>query len=58
MPRSLELLFGGVSKKPVQHQPRQVFNREVLLMELLGAEAEDEAPDDGALEGSGDDFEG
>ncbi|KAJ7584740.1 ribonuclease H-like domain-containing protein [Mycena floridula] len=56
LPRSLELLFGGTSKKPIQR--RKTFNQEVLLMELLSAEADDEAPDDGELEGSGDDYEG
>ena len=39
-------------------QGRQSFDQEALLMELflLAAEHDDEEPDDGVLEGSGDDY--
>ena len=37
-------------------QRRQPFDREALLMKLLATEHDDEEPDDGALEGSGDDY--
>lgn len=53
----LASLFGGKLNKPVECPQRHQFNEETLLMELLAAEHEDEAPDDGALEGSGDEFE-
>ncbi|KAJ7115452.1 hypothetical protein C8R44DRAFT_794667 [Mycena epipterygia] len=33
------------------------FTEEERLMELLGAENSDEEPDDGELEGSGDDYD-
>ncbi|KAJ7903186.1 ribonuclease H-like domain-containing protein [Mycena leptocephala] len=56
-PRSLALLFGGHLKKPVEKPPAKQFTREVLLMELLAPEESDEAPDDGALSGSGDEHE-
>ncbi|KAJ7755574.1 hypothetical protein B0H16DRAFT_1722293 [Mycena metata] len=56
-PRSLKLLFGGVVKKPVGRPRRGQFTWEVLMMELLAAEESDEDPDDGALSGSGDEFE-
>ena len=55
LPRSLVLLFGGTATRPIR-QPRRDFTRETLLMELLAAECEDEIPDDGELEGSGDDY--
>lgn len=55
LPCSLSTLFTGESKRPVV-QHRQPFDREALLMELLAAEHDDEEPDDGALEGSGDDY--
>ncbi|KAJ7018009.1 ribonuclease H-like domain-containing protein [Mycena alexandri] len=35
----------------------RTFTREALLMQLLAAEESDESPDDGALSGSGDEFE-
>jgi hypothetical protein len=35
----------------------QPFDHEALLMELLAAEHDSKEPDDGALEGSGDDYE-
>ncbi|KAJ7855095.1 hypothetical protein B0H13DRAFT_1903274 [Mycena leptocephala] len=53
-PCSLALLFGGdVTKPEKKPQPKQ-FTWEALMMELLAAEESDEAPDDGALSGSGD----
>ncbi|KAJ7939528.1 hypothetical protein B0H13DRAFT_2300805 [Mycena leptocephala] len=56
-PSSLALLFGGDINKPVEKpQPKQ-FTREALMMEVLAAEESDEAPDDGALSSSGDEFE-
>ena len=55
LPCSLADLFKGESKQPVV-QRRQPFDREALLMELLAAEHDDEEPDDGALEGSGDGY--
>ena len=55
LPCSLADLFKGESKRPVV-QRRQPFDHEALLMELLVAEHDDEEPDDGALEGSGDDY--
>lgn len=55
---SLAKLFGGTTARPVTRPPRTTHSEEALLMELLEAEYEGEAPDDGALEGSGDDFDG
>ena len=55
LPHSLGLLFGGTATRPVQ-RPRCNFTHETLLMELMAAECEDEIPDDGELEGSGDDY--
>ncbi|KAJ7731279.1 hypothetical protein B0H16DRAFT_1329398, partial [Mycena metata] len=54
---SLKILFGCVVKKPVGRPRREQFTREVLIMELLAAEESDEEPDDGALSGSGGEFE-
>ncbi|KAJ7113553.1 ribonuclease H-like domain-containing protein [Mycena epipterygia] len=56
-PRSLAFLFGGKVANPVGKPRPAQFTREVLLMELLAAEESDEEPDDGAMSGSGDDFE-
>ncbi|KAJ7893659.1 hypothetical protein B0H14DRAFT_2334735 [Mycena olivaceomarginata] len=56
-PRSLALLFGGEVARPVERPKRAQFTQEVLLMELFAAEESDEEPDDGALSGSGDEFE-
>lgn len=56
-PRSLALLFGGKVTNPVGKPRPAQFTREVLLMELLAAEESDEELDDGAMSGSGDDFE-
>jgi len=65
LPRSLELLFGGRKELDIDEQlrrtrRRQAYTEEAQLMELLvDEEADDERiPDDGELEGSGDDFEG
>ncbi|KAJ7117578.1 hypothetical protein C8R44DRAFT_761877 [Mycena epipterygia] len=40
-----------------QRRYRCPFTEEEQLMELLGAEHSDEEPDDGELEGSGDDYD-
>ncbi|KAF8993152.1 ribonuclease H-like domain-containing protein [Cyathus striatus] len=63
--RSLELLFSGRREVDEQEQEQrsrrqQVYTEEAQLMELLADEAADDdpTPDDGELEGSGDDFEG
>jgi hypothetical protein len=56
LPCSLATLFTGESKQPPR-QRRQPFDHEALLMELLAAEHDSKEPDDGALEGSGDDYE-
>jgi hypothetical protein len=65
LPRSLELLFAGRKESDVDEQlrrtrRRQAYTEEARLMELLADEEADEAriPDDGELEGSGDDFDG
>jgi hypothetical protein len=63
--RLLELLFAGRKKSDIGEQlrktrRRQAYSKEAQLMELLADEEADEerTPDDGELEGSGDDFEG
>ncbi|THU83616.1 hypothetical protein K435DRAFT_629745, partial [Dendrothele bispora CBS 962.96] len=58
----LEKLFGGVATRPLDDfiAPRtrkRAYDQERLMMELLAAEFSDEPPDDGELEGSGDDYE-
>ena len=65
MPRTLESLFGGRKEASVDEQMRRAHRRqahteEARLMELLIDEELDEEriPDDGELEGSGDDFDG
>lgn len=65
LPRSLELLFAGRRESDVDEQlrrtrRRQAYTEEAQLMELLADEEADEEriPDDGELEGSGDDFGG
>ncbi|GLB43957.1 hypothetical protein LshimejAT787_1501410 [Lyophyllum shimeji] len=65
LPRSLDLLFGGRKKTDIDQQIRrirrqQAYIEEALLMELLAAGEEDKEriPDDGELEGSGDDYDG
>lgn len=55
---TLAKLFGGNTSRPVTRQPQTTHTKESLLMELMEAEYDGEAPDDGALEGSGDDFDG
>ncbi len=59
LPLSLAVLFDGDTvARPIQRPQRgKRFDREVLMMELLAAEYSGEEPDDGALEGSGDDYE-
>ena len=64
LPRSLDLLFGevkdiGVDEQTRRNRRRQAYSDEARLMELLADEEADEdpIPDDGELEGSGDDFE-
>ena len=63
LPRSLDLLFSGRKETDVDVQLRRVqrqtaYTEEARLMELLADEEADVAaiPDDGELEGSGDDF--
>lgn len=58
LPLSLAVLFDGDTVAwPVQRpQLGKQFDREVLMMELLAAEYSGKEPDDGALEGSGDDY--
>ncbi|KAJ7875139.1 hypothetical protein B0H14DRAFT_2568911 [Mycena olivaceomarginata] len=46
----------GEIANPLHRAPRKAFTREELLMELLAAEHSEEEPNDGELEGSGDDF--
>ncbi|KAJ3738988.1 ribonuclease H-like domain-containing protein [Lentinula raphanica] len=73
LPRSLALLFGGSARlsggqmEGSEHsnnggRPRRArrgaFSEEQLLMELLAQEEEEEILDDGALEGSGDEYNG
>ncbi|KAF4590493.1 hypothetical protein EYR38_009794 [Pleurotus pulmonarius] len=55
--RSLMMLFGGGAKPLGQPPRRRTLDDESRLMELIAAEYEGEAPDDGALEGSGDEYE-
>ncbi|KAH9964091.1 hypothetical protein BJV74DRAFT_710395, partial [Russula compacta] len=54
---SLELLFGRQAKQPIGPPKQCAFDKETQMMKLLAAEYEDEPPDDGALEGSGDDYQ-
>ncbi|GLB45578.1 putative protein of unknown function (DUF 659) [Lyophyllum shimeji] len=65
LPRSLDLLFAGRKETDIDERVRrirrqQAYTEEVRLMELLADEEADEEriPDDGELEGSGDDFDG
>ena len=65
LPRSLDLLFAGRKESDIDEQMRRVrrqqaYTEEARLMELLADEEGDEnkIPDDGELEGSGDDFDG
>ncbi|KAJ6494246.1 hypothetical protein C8R45DRAFT_866803, partial [Mycena sanguinolenta] len=57
LPRPFSRLFGGAIPQPPTRAPRKAFTRQQLLMELLAAEHSDEEPDDGELEGSGDDYD-
>jgi hypothetical protein len=61
----LELLFAGRKESDVDEQlrhtrRRQAYTEEAQLMELLADEEadKDRIPDDGELDGSGDDFDG
>ncbi|KAJ7614224.1 hypothetical protein DFH06DRAFT_1344184 [Mycena polygramma] len=45
-------------KNPIPRPPRAAVSEEGLYMELLAAEHSGEEPDDGELEGSGDDYAG
>ncbi|KAK7451264.1 hypothetical protein VKT23_012604 [Stygiomarasmius scandens] len=67
LPRSLELLFGGkttmgseldMSDNQSRQTRRKVPSEEQLLMELLAQEEEERIPDEGELEGSGDEYDG
>ncbi|KAJ6564768.1 hypothetical protein B0H19DRAFT_942310 [Mycena capillaripes] len=58
LPCRLGRLFGGTIPQPPARAPRKAFTRQQLLMELLAAEHTDEEPDDGELEGSGDEYDG
>ncbi|KAF9018952.1 hypothetical protein BDZ89DRAFT_1094001 [Hymenopellis radicata] len=63
LPSTLAVLFGGDAKRPVDVETlrarrKQAFGEEERRAELVQAEYSDEPLDDGALEGSGDDFEG
>ena len=65
LPQFLDLLFGGRKVTDIDEQlrkarRRQAYTQEARLMELLADEEADEErmPDDGELEGSGDDYEG
>ena len=58
LPARLSKLFGGKIPQPPKRAPRRAFTREEMLMDLLAAEHSDEEPDDGELEGSGDDYAG
>ncbi len=63
LPATLRKLFGGDgAARPVDTtgtctRQRAALDEELRLMELLQAEYAEEAPNNGALEGSGDDFE-
>ncbi|KAF9066635.1 hypothetical protein BDP27DRAFT_1423666 [Rhodocollybia butyracea] len=69
LPRSFNLLFGQLitdnsleTRRTGGTRPRRatrtVFSEEQLMMELLAQEKDDEILDDGALEGSGDEYDG
>ncbi|KAJ7205457.1 hypothetical protein GGX14DRAFT_367981, partial [Mycena pura] len=58
LPATLESLFAGGAPSPIQLKRRErVVSEEGRLMELLQAVHSDKEPDDGAREGSGDDYE-
>ncbi|KAK0216691.1 hypothetical protein EDD85DRAFT_781969, partial [Armillaria nabsnona] len=56
---SLAVLFDGdTAARPIRRPQRgKRSDREGLMTELLAAEYSGKEPDDGALEGSGDDYE-
>ncbi|KAJ7470022.1 hypothetical protein B0H11DRAFT_2238167 [Mycena galericulata] len=56
LPIQLDKLFGGDLKEPIAQPSRTAVSEEGLYMELLAAENSGEEPDDGELEGSGDDY--
>ncbi|KAJ7325950.1 ribonuclease H-like domain-containing protein [Mycena albidolilacea] len=58
LPIQLDKLFGGDLKEPMPRPSRAAVSEEGLYMELLVAEHSGEEPDDGELEGSGDDYLG
>ncbi|KAJ6628168.1 hypothetical protein B0H10DRAFT_1991676 [Mycena sp. CBHHK59/15] len=59
LPIQLDKLFGSNLKEPIHIRPScTVVSEEVLYMQLLAAEHSGEEPDDGELEGSGDDYTG
>ncbi|KAJ7911752.1 hypothetical protein B0H13DRAFT_2328021 [Mycena leptocephala] len=59
LPTTLASLFAGVVSNPITLTRRDhVVSEESLYMELLAAEHNDEEPDAGAQEGSGDDYDG
>lgn len=65
LPHSLDLLFGSqketdIDERMRQSQRQQVYTVKTQLMELLadGKADEERIPDDGELEGSGDNFVG
>jgi hypothetical protein len=55
-PCKLSVLFGGEVKRS-ERAGQMEFDEEAALMEAFANQEEDEYPDDGAMEGSGDDFE-
>ncbi|KAG6895870.1 hypothetical protein C0992_011944 [Termitomyces sp. T32_za158] len=64
LPHSLDLLFGGQKEMDIDQHVKQIcrqqaYTEEAQLMELLADEEADNEriPDDGELEGLGDDFE-
>ncbi|KAJ6604060.1 hypothetical protein B0H10DRAFT_2314225 [Mycena sp. CBHHK59/15] len=58
LPCPLSRLFAGkIPQPPGGRAPRKAFTQQQLLMELLAAEHSEEEPDDGELEGSGDDYD-
>ncbi|KAJ6605707.1 hypothetical protein B0H10DRAFT_2311252 [Mycena sp. CBHHK59/15] len=58
LPCPLSRLFAGkIPQPPGVRAPRKTFTQQQLLMELLTAEHSEEEPDDGELEGSGDDYD-
>ncbi|KAJ7224683.1 hypothetical protein GGX14DRAFT_651370 [Mycena pura] len=58
-PAVLSTLFSGTPERMIGRPAwrLKVVSEEALYMELLAAEHSDKAPDAGALEGSGDDYE-